>query len=386
MKQLLFTSLFLLFSCKIMAQSDLRLMGFGINFNYNINNPFYYTDNLLYNPGEETGLGILYYYNSFHQIKNSPLYFTTGSKIVYNTDSKVPYLGQRFGIGVVQSKNRKNPIYYSFGGEINVAGLGIYGNANIIFKHKNIYYAISSEINYVYYNYYDFERVSNGSNLLSAGCGIGMGWDKKEFIPKENKKYAVMNHFTVNMGVGSFNKKRIIDNNLKTYTEFLDINANYRLFSKKIISPEVGIGLMVAKGRINTDISRIHDNTLENSFWVTYGLYSQYKNIMPYMRLGVGVQTRRKTAFIGNISIWSLFNLKTVGSHASIGLKYGINHKIAFSLSPSLDSYYGYVYGKYQVFEKDNTNSPYQLIHNTKGLHKIGSYGYLYGMKFGVHF
>lgn len=198
-------------------------------------------------------------------------------------------------------------------------------------------------------------------------------------MAKPHKKYAVINRFNVNIGFGSFNKKYIIDENLSTYTRFINVNANYRFFARQIISPEIGIGLMIVDGKNKYNIYYDYP-FVYNSF------YAKYTDIMPYMQLGFGIQTRRKVAFISNFSFWSLFNVKAFGANASVGIKYGINNNIALSLSPTIDTYSGNVYGKYQFFEKKDNNSSYKLIYDVKGLHKSSSYINLYGLRFGIHF
>ena len=70
----------------------------------------------------------------YDEIKDKNLYFTTGSKIFYNANEQILNVSQRFGIGSRTETEGKKTTYFNIGGEFNFIGLGMYGNANILFK------------------------------------------------------------------------------------------------------------------------------------------------------------------------------------------------------------------------------------------------------------
>lgn len=365
MKQLFYISLFLLFSCKIIAQGGIRIMGAGIGLS---SQPY-----VLLNGDIST------YYNSFHKTKLENIYLTTGTKANYSVLYGSFSLGQRFGLGICNEIERNYLIYNNYGIEVNAMGYGLYANKNIVFGKKKHAFTLSPEISFLLMNHYGIDVLSRPLYMFLASCNFSTAWRPKEFIAKENKKYGAMSHFSANLLIGSFFYRERFGKNSGAYLHSVDFSIKYRLFSKQIISPEVGLGLLVAKNK--NDI-----NIFSDFPYITYGFYAKSTDVAPYLYTGFNLQTRNKIAFIANIGAWSAINFKGFGSYASLGVKYSINPKLAISLSPSLTNYFGSFWGKYTSFEKQTQNGSYLLTNNIKGLHESSSYGNAGNINIGIHF
>ena len=81
MKQLLYISLFLLFSGKIIAQSGFRFTGIGLALNYNTGLYYIDSNNFLNSIDPKLNMGLSVYYNGIYPIKNTNLFFNSGIKL-----------------------------------------------------------------------------------------------------------------------------------------------------------------------------------------------------------------------------------------------------------------------------------------------------------------
>lgn len=336
MKQLFFACLFLSIYAFCFSQKGFRLMGFGSAFNIypkKLTANQYFTNK----DGEtQVSAGIYYYYHSFHKISGRNLYFTTGSKIDYDIAKKYPSFAQRFGVGFRQEINKKKSIYYSFGSDFSINGVDLYGITNILFKSNGIYYILSPEINSIYFNYYNAMPKRNIGFINYVGCGFAIGWDKKEFYPDKGGKKATIEPFNVGLSLGYFHQRSFIGPSYRDNNYYIGTNATYRIFKTQIISPELGFGFIYAFGKT----PNVNYNYFESIYLKNYAIYQDF---MPYFKLGYGIQTRKKTAFIANFSILPFINFKGAGNSLSVGIKRSISKDLSVSLAIERTIYSGKV-------------------------------------------
>lgn len=379
MKQLLFLSLLLVLFNSLYTQDEARIMGISPAINFYSKNTLNYNYFNAKNKETQASAGLYYYYHSFHKIKGSNLYLTTGSRILYDFNKRIPFVGLRFGLGLKQEIAKRKYIYYSLGPEFNSFGTGLYGMANIIFKKDNTYFVLSPEINALFY------RVSRNNNnkftcyMISAGCGLALGWDKKEFYPDKGGKKAFIHPFNTSLSLGYFHQGSILGPSYRDNNYYISISGIYRIFETQIISPEVGFGFLYAFGKT----PNIHHNYFESFYTAHYAIYQDF---MPYLKLGYGIQTRKKTAFIANFSILPFINFKSAGNSLSLGIKHSISKDLAASLSIERTIYAGKVWGNYRIYEQDTLTNSYKFVTNVGSSHIARGYNDILGIKLGVHF
>lgn len=379
MKHLLFASLFLLFSCKIMAQSTLNMIGGDIGLSYNRSNGFKYTQAIELFKDHRINPNISFNYASFKPIKNSHLYFNTGIKLNYNSIDRQLFILQRFGLGINVNKNAEKPILVALGGEVNSMGYGFYLNGNFIQRSKHLNYNIYPEISCLFYNPYEVYYSSFSMPTIMVGLGITSASNKKELLSGEKEKYATQNHFNTEISIGDSRLLNSKASEYNGYNSYFHINIGYRILAKQIISPEVGLGFIY------------HYNSYANPgiyFNLGYDM-EEALNYLPYVKVGFSAQTRGKVAFVGNYFAIKTLNMKGGGFSMSAGIKYNISPKIGISISPEFIRYGGIVWGWSKFYGYDPTKG-FVL---TKGLHltnknymNTSSIYALYGVKLGIHF
>lgn len=216
---------------------------------------------------------------------------------------------------------------------------------------------------FLLFSCYIFTQAPNKSTIVL---------NKKEFISKKERKYVGTHHFNANIAIGGNGFFLRKEYHALSHYQYFHINTGYRILSKEIISPEVGLGLLVH-----------YDGAGRRTFSPFDG-YDNYiaLNYMSYIKAGFNVQTRRKLAFVGDFFILRTLSLKGGGLSTSAGLKYNISDKIVISLSLEIVDYAAKVWGwtkTYNTFPLDET------IY-TKGLHYSNLDFPIYGIKLGIHF
>lgn len=365
MKHLLFASLFLLFSCKIMAQSGFRFTGIGLALNYNTGLYYINSNNFLNSIDPKLNMGLSVYYNGIYPIKNTNLFFNSGTKLRMNIVEPNFIPTQRLGLGIKKIKNENEMTYFTFGGELNAFGNGLYANFNSIIKGKKKYVVISTEISYMNYNVY------GNKPIIMASLGVATGWNKKE-LSETNTKYSKVNHFNADLAIGSINNIVTKDAFGGKFTDYLHVSAGYLLLPKQIISPEVGLGF----------IAKYNNYEFTKFYTPPQHHYIKSLDYILYAKIGFSLQTDGKVSFIAGSSAFKMLSLKGGGYTLKAGIKYMISEKIGISLCPELVYYSGFSWGW-----NTNMHTNGNVIQKKyKGLHSSELNTPIVGMKFGVHF
>lgn len=349
MRKTIVCCLFCLLYGFLLSQNGIRFTGFGIGLNHTITNK--YSHSLSNKPVREfdTNINPYYQYNAIYPIKNSNLYFLTGTKLTYHSLSKDFILTQKLGLAIFKAQNNGNHLFYSFGTEIDGYGYGLYTGLYAIVKKKKIHYVISPEINYLFSDLYAYRNFWGNFSAISVGCGISAAWDKKEFVPKKVTKISTHHQFNIGISIGDdriFGQKR--ENRNYAYS-YLNINGAYRILNRQIISPEVGLGLLV------------HYDMAVISGYVYFDTYDNEEslNYVPYTKIGFSIEGRRRFSFSGNFYALKMFSLKGGGYSSSIGIKYDVSNKLSLSTALETIYYAGNVFGWKKIYNEYPNNYTY---------------------------
>lgn len=379
MKQLFFYCLFLLFSCVCYTQNTLQISGMGTSINnntsysnyYDIDNPREVYKNKYYAP--------CLYAQKFYQIKNGSFYLITGTKLSntggyfinrYFTPQFI--FAKRLGFGFYHHNNKNVKIYYSVGGEVNNIGYGLFSNVNILFRLGKQYFSVFPEIAVNYNHYYASLSNLYTNYTVIAGCGIGLAKEGKIAYKENTSKYNNKHHFYANFSIGNINTMSNYNKPLSYAKNYYHISAGYRIFAKKVISPDIGIGF----------ISQYNESKYS---YMDY-FYEKSQDYIPYIKAGVSLETRGRFAFIGNIAVFKALPFTGFGFTTKIGLKYAASKKIAVSICPEITQYDGIFWGSYAQYKTDENYNIINLDKVSNKTHYTIYDGVIPSINLGVHF
>lgn len=373
MKQLLYIPLFLLFSCKIFAQTGLDYLTANIEINNYSKKTATVYDTLSFPAYSKTVAGLSFQYNGIYDIKKTSLYILAGARYYYRNVKDWVYYEHSIGVGKKWKKDSKKPIYTGIGVGLNTMGYRFFANGNFVFPIKNTKICLSPEISYHYITRFPTSLILTNSHVITVGVGIGIGTYRIAYFERESKKTANLTHFYIDYLLVNVNKYINNKSNIYNKADYQNININYKFSNKQLISPELGVGFISTR-----------KNNIYNSF---NDVYVSYKDILPYIKIGLAFESEKinkknlkKFSIISNVDLIKGFNINAIGYSYKIGVKYAIIDKIGLSISYNGTKYEGLVDGYYKVVDINNNI----IANETK--HEALKKGLLKGISLGIHF
>lgn len=385
MRQLFFYGIFLLFSCKIIAQPIASFSTLGLNGN--VFKSKYKTGGGPLNPKviSKLSLSLNYQYNTFCRLKQSNLYLIAGINASANGKTYFFDYSHNIGIGKKFTLNAKSSIFTSINGRFSMTGNGVYANAYFTSSIKNVYFVIAPEIGYLRINRDELRRSLEKANLFSFGGTIGLGLAEKEKEVLNSKTEARNNHFSVDIAMGH---RKLFKSGVSPFEKnynFVQTSINYRFMPNYFISPEAGIGFVYGNVPETKNILAI--DPIGNSYY-----FEKSVEYLTYIKIGAGIDTKgiadwqtNKLSFIASSFFLKPINLDGRGYVGSFGVKYAISPKLAFSISPEFISYNGKFFGTYREYGEVHNGVNINSDINGRGL-EYNRKNQAFYIKLGVHF
>lgn len=196
---------------------------------------------------------------------------------------------------------------------------------------------------------------------------------------KKYKNIGIFKRFNIGLAIGAFNYFYENKNFLKDNPNYFHINASYRLYKDRLISPEIGLGFIYLDSKEQIAYRPYLTGGYHLYFW-------RKKEYNAYLKFAFDLQTQEKVAFLLNVGVFSTITFTSIGFSLRSGLKYTISNKIGISLCPEVTGYHGKVIS---VFKKYGEEKNGVLLHSDKTTRSL-DFPYInepiYSIRLGVHF
>lgn len=218
------------------------------------------------------------------------------------------------------------------------------------------------------------------SGIAQISTIISTSNNNVTYITSQKYKNVKMSkHFNIGLTIGAFNYFYKNKNFLKDNPNYVHINASYRLYKNRLISPEIGLGFIYLDSKEQIAYKPYLTGGYHLYFW-------RKKEYNAYLKFAFDLQTKKKVAFLLNVGVFPMITFTAMGFSLRSGLKYTISNKMGISFCPEVTGYNGKVI---TVFKKYKEEQNGVLLNSDKTTTKL-EFPYMnntiYSIRLGVHF